>query len=80
MPELTVLYFAHLRDQRGVDSERVATAAATARDLYRELAQRHGLTLPERSLVVAVNEAMVRWDAPLADGDTVVFLPPVSGG
>ena len=80
MAELTVLYFAHLRDQRGVDSERVATTAGTARELYRELAQQHGLTLPERSLVVAVNEAMVRWDTALADGDTVVFLPPVSGG
>lgn len=80
MAELTVLYFAHLRDQRGVDSERVETTAATARELYRELALRHGLTLPERSLVVAINEAMVRWDTALVDGDTVVFLPPVSGG
>jgi molybdopterin synthase sulfur carrier subunit len=80
MPELTVLYFAHLRDQRGLDSERITSTATTARDLYRELVQRHGLTLPERTLIVAVNEAMVRWDAPLADGDTVVFLPPVSGG
>ena len=80
MPELTVLYFAHLRDQRGLDSERLATPATTARKLYREQTQRHGLTLPERSLIVAINEAMVRWDAPLAEGDTVVFLPPVSGG
>ncbi|MBN8523977.1 MAG: molybdopterin converting factor subunit 1 [Planctomycetes bacterium] len=80
MPELTVLYFAHLRDQRGLDSERITSTATTARYLYRELVQRHGLTLPERTLIVAVNEAMVRWDAPLADGDTVVFLPPVSGG
>lgn len=31
MPEVTVLYLAHLRDQRGVDSERLATTAATAR-------------------------------------------------
>ncbi len=80
MPEITILYFAHLRDQRGLDSERLATTAATARDLYQELAQRHRLTLPERTLIVAINEAMVRWDAPIADGDTVVFLPPVSGG
>lgn len=80
MLQLTVLYFAHLRDQRGVDQERVGTAATTPRELYRELAQRHGLTLPERSLVVAINEAMSRWDAALAEGDTVVFLPPVSGG
>ncbi len=80
MPDLTVLYFAHLRDQRGLDSERLVTVAGTARELYRELAQRHALSLPEKSLIVAINEQMVRWDAPLGDGDTVVFLPPVSGG
>lgn len=80
MPDVTVLYFAHLRDQRGLDSERVTSTATTARDLYRELVQRHGLTLPERTLIVAVNEAMVRWDSPITNGDTIVFLPPVSGG
>lgn len=80
MPEVTVLYFAHLRDQRGADCDQLATTAATARDLYRELVRRHGLTLPERTLIVAINEAMVRWDSPIADGDTIVFLPPVSGG
>lgn len=80
MPAVTILYFAHLRDQRGLESERVETAAATARELYRELARRHRLTLPEGALAVAVNEAMTGWDAAIADGDTVVFLPPVSGG
>jgi len=78
--QVTVLWFAHLRDQRGRDSEVVATTAITLREFYRELAQRHGLTLPEKSIVPAINDAMVRWDAPLADGCTVVFLPPVSGG
>ncbi len=78
--QLTVLYFAHLRDQRGLDSEIVSTTAADAQSLYRELAARHGLSLPEKSLIVAINEVMVRWDAPVHAGDTVVFLPPVSGG
>lgn len=77
---LTVLWFAHLRDQRGLDREEVETAAATARELYRELGARYGLTLPERSVVPAIDEAMARWDDPLRDGTTVVFLPPVSGG
>lgn len=80
MITVTVLYFAHLRDQRGLDSERHATDVTTARELYHELCARHQLTLPERSVVVAINEVMARWDAALSDGDTVVFLPPVSGG
>lgn len=31
-------------------------------------------------LVVAVNEEYAEWGRHLADGDTVVFVPPVSGG
>lgn len=80
MRTLTVLYFAQLRDQRGLDAEPVETASATPRELYRELAQRHGLAVPERQLAVAVNAELADWDAPLHAGDTVVFLPPVSGG
>lgn len=80
MRDLTVLYFAQLRDQRGVDREALTTAATNPRELYQELAQRHGLSLSERHLAVAINETLVRWHAPLTTGDTVVFLPPVSGG
>ena len=80
MPALTVLYFAHLRDQRGLDSEQITTTATTARGLYQELSQRHGLNFPESNLMVAINEAMVRWESPVREGDTIVFLPPVSGG
>jgi len=29
---------------------------------------------------VAINEAFADWSQPLAEGDTVVFLPPVAGG
>lgn len=80
MPEVTVLYFAQLRERRGLEQERLATAAGTVRGLYAELSARHGLGLAERSLAVALNEALTGWDAALADGDTVAFLPPVSGG
>lgn len=80
MATVTVLWFAHLRDQRGRDEERIDTTAPTVRALYAELCARHGLTYPERNLVAAIDETMVRWDAPLPDGATVVFLPPVSGG
>jgi molybdopterin converting factor small subunit len=29
---------------------------------------------------VAINDEMSGWDAPLADGDQVLFFPPVAGG
>jgi molybdopterin converting factor subunit 1 len=33
-----------------------------------------------RSLSAAVNRRYVPFDAPLEDGDEVVFIPPVAGG
>ena len=75
-----VRYFAMLREQAGRSSEELQTQAATPADLYEELRRRHGLTLAPEFLRVAVNDEFGDWRAPLADGDTVVFLPPVAGG
>jgi molybdopterin converting factor subunit 1 len=73
-------YFALLREQRGLDAETVETACRTARELYREVSASHGFTLPEDRVRVAVNNAFAPWDTALAANDTVVFIPPVSGG
>ncbi|HEY3730566.1 MAG TPA: NTP transferase domain-containing protein [Steroidobacteraceae bacterium] len=77
---LSVRYFALLREQAGRSSEVVHTQAATPRELYDELRRRHGLSLAPEFLRVAVNDEFGDWRAPLADGDSVVFLPPVAGG
>jgi molybdopterin converting factor small subunit len=73
-------YYAAFREQRGCSTETVETAAPTALDLYAELRQRHGFMHAADSLQVAVNDEFCPWTAPLADGDTVVFIAPVSGG
>ena len=78
--ELTVQYFALLREQAGRRDEAVRTRAATPRDLYGELRARHGFTLGPEHLKVAVNAEFTDWSRPLAAGDTVVFIPPVAGG
>jgi sulfur-carrier protein len=75
-----VRYFAVLREQRGLDEERVATTAATAADLYEELRVLHRFTLPAGRLRIAVNDEFGSWDAPVRDGDSLVFVPPVAGG
>jgi molybdopterin synthase sulfur carrier subunit len=75
-----VLYFASLRDRAGMDSELVNSLALDARGLYTELRARHGFTLDENRLRVAINGAFSAWEQHLHDGDEVVFLPPVSGG
>jgi molybdopterin-guanine dinucleotide biosynthesis protein A len=78
--ELTVQYFALLREQAGTRQETVSTRAATPRELYAELSARHGFTLGPEHLKVAVNTEFSDWSRPLAAGDAVVFIPPVAGG
>jgi molybdopterin converting factor subunit 1 len=75
-----VQYFAALREQAGRSAETCETSAANPRDLYADLRQRRGLGLPESLLRVAINEEFCDWERPLADGDRVVFIPPVAGG
>lgn len=78
--EITVHYFALLREQRGLEKETVRTAAAEPRALFAELRQRHGFTIAEDRLWVAVNDELRGWDHPLQPGDKVVFIPPIAGG
>jgi molybdopterin converting factor subunit 1 len=78
--KIRVLYFASLRDRAGMDVETVDSPTADARGLYTQLRTRHGFTMGEDRLRVAVNGEFANWNRALADGDEVVFIPPVSGG
>ena len=80
MTTVTLQYFAQLREQAGAGAEQLSTAAGSLRELYTELAARHGFSLPADALKVAVNAQFSDWSRPLRDGDTVVFIPPVNGG
>lgn len=80
MPKVCVRYFAAFREQSGLNEEAVATDAPTAAALFEELRQRHGFTMEAAMVRVAVNQEFRPMDAPLADGDEVVFVPPVAGG
>ena len=75
-----VQYFAVLREQRGQSEETVNTPASTVADLYHELRTKHRFSLPIDRMKVAVNESFVDWAHPLAEGDRIVFVPPVAGG
>lgn len=77
---IRVQYFALLREQAGRGEEALETQARTPRDLYEELRARHPFTLPPELLRVAINTEFGDWAQPLADGDAVVFIPPVAGG
>ena len=77
---LRVQYFAVLREQAGKDEEQVETEANAPWELYGELRARHGFALDVDNLKVVINDQFNSWTHKLADGDTVVFIPPVAGG
>lgn len=76
---VTVLYFASLRDAAGISSEEVPTPSSLP-GLYAQLRQRHGFSLKQEDLRVAVDGAFSPWDAQLGTCREIAFIPPVSGG
>jgi molybdopterin converting factor subunit 1 len=74
------VYFAAFREQAGCENEDVSTSRSTAGELYAELSERHGFLDPTGRCKVAINDELADWDDLLADGDVVLFFPPVAGG
>lgn len=79
---VTVLLFARLRELVGrSEVECDVAAGASVADVWQALAAGHPALEPfGGSVSCAVNEDFARPDARVHDGDTVAFLPPVSGG
>jgi molybdopterin converting factor subunit 1 len=75
-------HFASLRDLVGAaEGWLELPEPATAEDAFRSLAAAHpGLATRRAGLSVAINRRYAGFDAALADGDELVFIPPVSGG
>jgi molybdopterin converting factor subunit 1 len=79
---VTVLLFARLRELVGASElTRELPEGAVARTAWESLVRDHA-ALAEYEAVIscAVNEQYARLTTPLAQGDEVAFLPPVSGG
>src|SRR6202051_570789 len=80
--QVRVLFFGRLKDIVGRTEEQAELSeGARVEDLF----ERYGRTFPElakfrASVVASVNQEFAEWRAPLASGDEVAFLPPVSGG
>jgi molybdopterin synthase catalytic subunit len=77
-----VLFFGRLKDIVGKSEENAELSdGARVEDLF----ERYGRGFPDlakfrASVVASVNQEFAEWRAPLAAGDEVAFLPPVSGG
>jgi MoaD family protein len=78
--QVHVCYFAVFRELTGVGEETVETSAADVEALFAELMRRHAGLVHEPAALVAINDEMCGWSTPLADGDRVLFFPPVAGG
>jgi MoaE-MoaD fusion protein len=77
-----VLFFGRLKDIVGTAEEQAELSeGARVEDLF----ERYGRSFPElakfrASVVASVNQELAEWRKPLAAGDEIAFLPPVSGG
>jgi len=80
--QVRVLFFGQLKDITGVAQEEAELSdGARVEDLF----ERYGRRFPRlasfrASIAASVNQEYATWRAPLANGDEVAFLPPVSGG
>jgi sulfur-carrier protein len=82
--QITVRYFASIRESIGCGSETVDTAAATLAELRDQLIGRGApyadVLARGRTVRVALNQVMQDENAVLSDGAEVAFFPPVTGG
>lgn len=80
--KVRVKLFAMLRERAGAaDALHEVPEGTTVQGLWDVLRREHpGLAGVELRLLYAVNSEYVRLEQPLADGDEVAFIPPVSGG
>ncbi len=80
--QITVRYFAAHRDITGTASERIEVAdGATLGHIWDVLEVRYPALSPYRGRVLlACNERFGDAATPVTAGDTVAFIPPVSGG
>lgn len=80
MNQIRVRYFAAFREATGIETELVETASGSAAELFSECAGRFDRLQSYSAAMVAINDEMSDWNAPLQDGDEVLFFPPVAGG
>ena len=78
--KIKVRYFALFREQTGCASESIDCSVSTTAELFQLMAEKHAGLKTEAAALVAINDEMAGWETPLADGDEVLFFPPVAGG
>lgn len=77
---VTLEYFAQLRDLAGRAREQRTVETMTLGDLYERVKSDYHFPLEQDHVRVALNDSLAEWEDVPQEGDVVVFLPPVTGG
>ena len=77
---IKILYFAQLADLAGKAEEVREFYSINAKELYKQLAQEYQLPHKFSQLQVAINHELCAHKKKLHDGDSIAFLPPMTGG
>lgn len=82
---INVLFFAQVREQLQLSNllVQVTDDIQTTNDLRLHLSNKGDKwanALASERLLVAVNQTISQWSAPIQDGDEIAFFPPVTGG
>ena len=80
---MKVLFYGRLADVIGTELEVEASPGCSVAELRDRLASEHpeaGDVLRSRRALTCIGDRVVRDDHRLVAGDTIEFLPPVSGG
>jgi len=80
--QVSVLFFASLRDDVGTAQTQVRAANITEliTALATQLSQQAMAALTQENVRIAINQQLIEGDVVLEAGDEIAFLPPVTGG
>lgn len=78
---VNVRFLARLRELAGAGAEQLEMRpGSTVAEVYARARGAHPSLPPQETVRAAVNLEFADWDVPVAAGDEVAFIPPVSGG
>ncbi|ADE53357.1 molybdopterin converting factor subunit 1 [Coraliomargarita akajimensis] len=78
--QITILYFAQLAELAGKTEEQRHVDSSSVEQLYHSLKEDYTFPHSFDAIQVAINHELTPEGRPLQDGDTLTFLPPMTGG
>jgi molybdopterin synthase sulfur carrier subunit len=78
--QIQILYFAQLADLAGKTEESRTIEDASPAKLYMQLKEAYQFPHEFKQLQVAINHELSAHETELKDGDSIAFLPPMTGG